>query len=83
MRLDADADADFVHILIEDEGGSLSTSQLDALVLPFKRGENTGTTKGFGMGLTIVSSIAQEHGGDLTFSPGPTGVIAKLRISRF
>lgn len=77
-----EADANDVRILVEDEGGEPLADDLEKLTLPFKRGENAQSAKGFGMGLTIVSSIALEHGGDLTFGPGRAGTIAQLRIPR-
>jgi signal transduction histidine kinase len=80
VRLEADAED--VHILVEDRGGALDAAELETLTQPFQRGTNAQTTKGFGMGLTIVSSIALEHGGDLTFAPGEAGTIARLRIPR-
>lgn len=80
VRLEADAED--VHILVEDRGGALDAAELETLTQPFQRGTNAQTTKGFGMGLTIVSSIALEHGGDLTFAPGQAGTIARLRIPR-
>ncbi|WP_370231247.1 sensor histidine kinase [Cognatishimia sp.] len=77
-----EADASDVRILVEDEGGKPLADDLEKLTLPFKRGPNAQSAKGFGMGLTIVSSIALEHGGDLTFGPGRAGTIAQLRIPR-
>lgn len=72
----------FAHILVEDEGGETSTSDLENMVSPFKRGDNASPIEGFGMGLTIASTVAIEHGGSLTFEPGRSGAIAKFSISR-
>ncbi|MEX0283660.1 MAG: sensor histidine kinase [Paracoccaceae bacterium] len=69
-------------VLIEDEGGQMETAELENLTQPFQRGTNAKSAKGFGMGLTIVSSIALEHNGDLTFLPGRRGTIARLRIPK-
>ena len=80
IRLEADAND--VRILVEDEGGAVLVDDLEDLTRPFKRGANAQSSKGFGMGLTIVSSIALEHGGDLTFGPGRAGTVAQLRIPR-
>ncbi|MCI5038961.1 MAG: ATP-binding protein [Donghicola eburneus] len=80
IRLEADAND--ARILVEDEGGAVLADDLEDLTRPFKRGANAQSSKGFGMGLTIVSSIALEHGGDLTFGPGRAGTVAQLRIPR-
>ena len=55
---------------------------LERLIAPFERGENATPIPGFGLGLTIVSAIAQEHGGRLSFEPGREGAIARLKLPR-
>lgn len=77
-----ETDVDQAHVLIEDEGGPGSIALLEKMTAPFQRGENARPFEGFGMGLTIASAIALEHGGELTFEPGRNGVIARLSISR-
>jgi len=77
-----ETDATQVHILVQDAGGADSITKLDGMTAPFKRGGNASANQGFGMGLTIVSAIAQEHGGTLTFEPGQHGTIARLSIER-
>ena len=69
-------------VIIEDEGTSLSEVELDKLTGPFLRGENAGLVSGVGLGLTIVSTIARQHGGDLEFERVPQGLRAILKISR-
>ncbi|WP_254449038.1 HAMP domain-containing sensor histidine kinase [Thalassococcus sp. S3] len=69
-------------IIVEDEGTTMSEDMLDRLTKPFLRGENAGLTDGVGLGLTIVSTIAQQHGGALTFERVPTGLRAILTIRR-
>ena len=56
---------DSIHILVEDEGVGSNAPDLEHLTQPFQRGENSEHAAGFGMGLTIVSSIAVDHGGAL------------------
>ncbi len=70
------------HILIEDEGGQASFSDLEGMMAPFQRGPNALPIEGFGMGLTIASTIAIEHGGRLSFEPGKNGIVARLSIAR-
>lgn len=75
-------DADIATIVVEDEGSDYSPSDLEDLVSPFRRGGNTGSVHGFGLGLTIVASIANMHGGALTFEHGANGIRARLSIQR-
>lgn len=80
VRLETDAEQ--AHVLIEDEGGQNSFAELETMTAPFRRGKNATPIQGYGMGLTIASTIAMEHGGELSFEPGRNGVIARLSLSR-
>ncbi len=77
-----ETDADTATIIVEDEGADYSPSDLEALIAPFRRGENTGIVQGFGLGLTIVASIASMHGGALSYEAGAGGLRARLSIQR-
>ncbi|SFS21581.1 sensor histidine kinase [Yoonia litorea] len=80
VRLETEATQ--VHILVEDEGGPTAISEINALTAPFQRGKNATPIPGYGMGLTIASTIALEHGGSLSFAEGKAGLIARLTIAR-
>ncbi len=77
-----EADARIATILIEDEGSESSAAEIEGLLAPFQRGENTKTIDGHGLGLTIVATIAKLHGGKLTFEDTAAGVSARLIIQR-
>ena len=66
---------EFVYITIEDNGVGFKSTPKD-LVAPFI------TTKqhGSGLGLSIVSKILHEHGGDLNFIEQSNGAKIKLSI---
>ncbi|MDG1430124.1 MAG: ATP-binding protein, partial [Paracoccaceae bacterium] len=49
-----EADAQTATICIEDEGSESSAKEIEGLLAPFQRGENTKTIDGHGLGLTIV-----------------------------
>lgn len=74
--------ADHATIVIEDEGSGMSANDIEAVVAPFKRGENTQAVDGFGLGLTIVATVAEQHGGRLHFETGTDGLRACLEIRR-
>ncbi len=76
------ATAQTATVLVEDEGTQTSAQEIESLMAPFQRGEDTATIDGHGLGLTIVSTIAKLHGGTLVFEDGARGVAAKLMIQR-
>lgn len=77
-----EADAHKARIIIEDEGSDSSAADMEALMAPFQRGDNTATIDGYGLGLTIVAAIAKLHGGSLSFEDTPVGLSACLVIDR-
>jgi signal transduction histidine kinase len=74
--------AETATIVIEDEGTQTSAQDIEALMAPFQRGEDTATIEGHGLGLTIVATIAKLHGGSLAFEDNSRGVAARLKIQR-
>ena len=71
-----------ITLIVADEGKNISDELLETLKKPFLRGENTTLIKGTGLGLTIVATIAEQHGGNLTFEKSKIGTRAKLMIKR-
>ena len=71
-----------ITLIVEDEGTNVSEDLLEYLKQPFLRGQNIGFTKGTGLGLTIVSTIAEQHGGNLSFEKSKVGIRAKFTILR-
>ena len=74
--------AETATVVVEDEGTQSSAQDIEALMAPFQRGEDTATIDGHGLGLTIVAAIAKLHGGSLVFEDVSRGVAAKLEIQR-
>ena len=77
-----EADADWAVVTVEDEGGGISAQEMETLLAPFERGENTQNISGFGLGLTIVATVARQHGGRVEFGDGRSGVYARLWLRR-
>lgn len=80
--VELETNADTATIVVEDEGSDHTPAELEILKAPYRRGQNTGPVEGFGLGLTIVASIATMHGGELAFEAGQTGIRARLSIQR-
>lgn len=74
--------AETATVIVDDEGSDAAAAEVEALIAPFKRGDNTRAVEGYGLGLTIVSTIANLHGGGLSFEDTGTGLRARLSIQR-
>ncbi len=81
-RLRLEASAETATIIVEDESGMRSTEEIEALMAPFRRGANARSSDGIGLGLSIVSTIAMMHGGELRFETAPHGLRALFTIRR-
>ncbi len=81
-RVEIRATADRAVIRVQDEGSGMSVEDIEAVIAPFKRGDNTTAVDGFGLGLTIVAAVAEQHGGQLSFEASKPGLVACLEISR-
>jgi signal transduction histidine kinase len=75
-------DSDTATIIVDDEGSDTSAAQIEDLMAPFQRGDNTTSIEGYGLGLTIVATIAALHGGSLQFEDYAKGLRARLIIQR-
>lgn len=81
-RVELETGADVATVIVEDDGQDHSPADLEELIAPYRRGKNAGAIRGFGLGLTIVASVANMHGGALAFETGKTGIRARLSLQR-
>ncbi len=57
-----------VRIIFENSGKGLGKDEVEKMFLPFFRGENKNSTKGFGLGLAIIEKIMKIHHASITYS---------------
>jgi signal transduction histidine kinase len=67
LRVATALEGPFVLLVVENGGAVLSQDEVGQLARPFRRlgTERTGPRRGSGLGLSIVRSIAEAHGGSL------------------
>ncbi|HET9794619.1 MAG TPA: ATP-binding protein [Thermoanaerobaculia bacterium] len=83
VRVDLSGEGGVTSIRVTDEGAGVPLSERDRIFERFYRGEKTDGS-GAGLGLAIVRSIAQLHGGDARLadsSPAGSTFVAELRIA--
>ncbi len=81
VTISAFCERNCVHLLIRDEGEGVPAEDIPRLMRPFEQGENalTRSSQGAGLGLPIVSLLAQAMDGSLRLrsaqGQGPTAEI--------
>lgn len=69
VRVDVIKDQKRVHLKVSDDGCGIAEDKRAALLKPFTRGESSHDKKsGYGMGLAIVTRIAQWHKAEFNIS---------------
>lgn len=74
------ADATAAFLSVRDGGPGIASADQLRIFERFQRGAHEGTVEGFGLGLWIVKTIAEEHGGDVQLESSP-GAGATFTIS--
>lgn len=64
-----------VRLTVDDEGSGIRAEQREALLEPFVRLETSRNrcTGGAGLGLAVVRSLVEAHGGSINIDDAPTG----------
>ena len=75
---------DTMTIDVEDDGPGISDARKKFMLEPFVRGDdarNMDEAVGFGLGLSIASTIVKEHGGELSLRDRqPRGLIVSIQL---
>ncbi|SDU16474.1 sensor histidine kinase [Halopseudomonas salegens] len=71
IGISVEADADWLHMHIDDDGPGLPDGPIERLLEPFYTTKSPG--EGTGLGLAIVNSVAEEHAGSLQLGHSPLG----------
>jgi signal transduction histidine kinase len=73
VRIGAEATASAVRAWVEDEGAGPATADRDELFARFRRGGTEPESAGLGLGLWLVKSIIERHGGSVAFERTAAG----------
>lgn len=71
--------SDRVAVLVGDDGPGVAPRERDRIFRSGYRGERA-SGRGLGLGLSIASDVAAEHGGALRLRPSPTGALFSLDL---
>jgi two-component system osmolarity sensor histidine kinase EnvZ len=83
VRVSATREAQFVSIVVDDDGAGIDPAYREDVFRPFYRLDEARNQDegGSGLGLAIARDIARSHGGDITLSDSPMGGLrAAVRI---
>ncbi len=74
-------DGGFLSVVVEDDGGGVSTEELPLIKEKFFRGGNAKHAQGAGLGLYISDYFMKEMQGELVAENGKTGLKVTVRIA--
>lgn len=69
VQITIDSTGESVVIYLDNTGTQLPADEKENIMAPFFRGANALTTKGYGLGLSIVHRFIAVHKGTVTYSP--------------
>ena len=82
MRVAVNCDESDVLIEVANRGAALSETTLKHIFEPLIRGSNPADKSGLGLGLYIVSKIAEAHGGVVEARSNDTETVFAVRLPR-
>lgn len=77
-----DKERDAVWLKVSDDGPGIPANQVEYLLQPFTQGDKARSTKGSGLGLTIVKRLVERHQGRVLFgiSPRLGGLMVRVEL---
>ncbi|WP_081416466.1 sensor histidine kinase [Arthrobacter castelli] len=82
IQLGASVAGDDVVFWIQDTGPGVSTADAEMIFNRFKQGTSPQRKQGAGLGLSIVSAIAEAHGGSVRLASSEVGARFEMTIPR-
>ncbi len=82
LSVGAHADEEWVHVSVTDSGPGIPESMRTKVLGRFFRLEDSRTTQGSGLGLSLASAIANLHNAPLVLSANDPGLCVRVSLSR-
>jgi len=82
VKMDARAKGSSVQIEVTDNGPGVPATELPNIVKRFARLECSRNTAGHGLGLSLVSAVAELHDGKLIMREAAPGLCARMQLPR-
>lgn len=81
IAISAAPDSTMVHLVIEDDGSGLKPEEIETVLRPGERLDESAP--GFGFGLSITRELAELYGGSIAFgTSGLGGLLVSLRLPK-
>lgn len=71
-----------VIISVENQGTPIPESKISTLFDPFKREDNVGIQRGWGLGLTVVKGLTEAHNGTISVTSTDEKTVFSIKIPR-
>ena len=83
VRMTLIANGDSACLQVIDNGPGIASADRSRAIQRFSRLDNSRTRPGHGLGLSLVSVIAKQHGGQLILNDARPGLVAMIELPLF
>ena len=82
LGVDAKLRGELVEIRVADRGSGIAEADLPHIFEPFRRGQEMAASSipGSGLGLSLVRSTIEDHGGEVKVETSPSGTLFRLLL---
>jgi signal transduction histidine kinase len=80
VTITVDRSDDGAVVAVHNEGPPIELDRQRAIFEPFARGRNAATTRGWGLGLTLVKGSAEAHGGRVEVQSDEHGTTFRIHL---
>ena len=77
-----DANDDWIRLSVADNGSGVAPDDRDKILQRFYRSEASRTTRGYGLGLSLVAAVAAAHGGEVAINADRPGLRITIVLPR-